>query len=624
MKRIRMFVLASAIAALAVSCGKKADAPAVESVPAVSVPEAPVTVPAQDVPETPVPEAEPPVQEDVLRGQMRPSLPFATDLYGTGAAGTHGAAASASPLASQIAVQILEEGGNAVDAAVAMIYAVGLLEPAASGIGGCGQMVVYLADQDTYETIEYMETAPAAVVAGQTDTTIASNPPSVQAIAIPGTVHGTLTALEKWGTMTPAQVLEPVIALARGGFRVTDRWNANIEGRYENLSAYPYSMGLYTDEGFLYSEGDVVTNNDLADTLELVARGGIKGFYDSEFTDKMVDYIQSQGGIVTHDDFANYASVVREPISTTYRGHKVYTVGGPSTGGAALLEALNITEHFDLASYGFDNPVTAQIKAEAFILGQKDGRAYMGDPDYYHLPVDEIISKEYGDQRAGLITPGKKMLLAPAGRHHVTLTSTGKEAFASMAVDQGGTTHMVVMDAKGNVVSTTNTNGINFGSALAVPGTGFVFNAHLANLTNNPTSSVNVLMPGIRVCSTICPTIVADADGKPEIAVGSPGNWCTASATYETIVNCIDFGMDVASAVNAPRSWNAGGPKDQIYLEGSYSPETIKGMQDLGFNTLDSDLPWSSHVGSVSAAEMRDGVYYAVGDNRRHYGAAAY
>lgn len=277
MKRIRMFVLASAIAALAVSCGKKADAPAVESVPAVSVPEAPVTVPAQDVPETPVPEAEPPVQEDVLREQMRPSLPFATDLYGTGAAGTHGAAASASPLASQIAVQILEEGGNAVDAAVAMIYAVGLLEPAASGIGGCGQMVVYLADQDTYETIEYMETAPAAVVAGQTDTTIASNPPSVQAIAIPGTVHGTLTALEKWGTMTPAQVLEPVIALARGGFRVTDRWNANIEGRYENLSAYPYSMGLYTDEGFLYSEGDVITNNDLADTSSWSPERGSRG-----------------------------------------------------------------------------------------------------------------------------------------------------------------------------------------------------------------------------------------------------------------------------------------------------------------------------------------------------------
>lgn len=220
---------------------------------------------------------------------------WASDIFGTGAVGTNGAAACASPIAAQIAVDILEQGGNAVDAAVAMIYAVGLLEPAATGIGGAGQMNVYLAEENKYITIEYLTQAPGAAVAETIDTSSSDNPPSVQSIAIPGQVYGTLTALENWGTMTAAEVLAPVIKLAREGFPVTERWNTNIEGRYENLSAYDYTLGLYTDEGFLYSVGDIITNNDLADTYELIANEGIKGFYDSDFTDKMVQYIQSLG-----------------------------------------------------------------------------------------------------------------------------------------------------------------------------------------------------------------------------------------------------------------------------------------------------------------------------------------
>ena len=218
---------------------------------------------------------------------------FEGDINSTGAVGKNGAAASANVIASQIAVDILEKGGNAVDAAVAMIYAVGLLEPAASGIGGAGQMVIYLADRDEYVQLEYMTRAPEAAIPGTLDTSTSGNPPSAEAIAIPGVVHGTMTALETYGTMSAREVLQPVIDLARNGFPVTQRWNTNIEGRYDNLSYYDYSLGLYTDEGFLWNVGDIITNNDLADTLEVIADQGIKGFYDSEFTDKMVDYIQS-------------------------------------------------------------------------------------------------------------------------------------------------------------------------------------------------------------------------------------------------------------------------------------------------------------------------------------------
>ena len=547
-----------------------------------------------------------------------------SDIFGTGAVGANGAAACASPIAAQIAVDILEQGGNAVDAAVAMIYAVGLLEPAATGIGGAGQMTVYLAEENKYINIEYLTQAPGAAVAETIDTSSSSNPPSVQSIAIPGQVYGTLTALENWGTMTPAEVLAPVIKLAREGFPVTERWNTNIEGRYDNLKAYDYTMGLYTDEGFLYSVGDIITNNDLADTYEFIANEGIKGFYDSDFTDKMVEYIQSLGGILTHEDFAQYKAVIRETISTSYRGYTVYTVDGPSTGGAALLEALNILENFDLASYGFDSPETINIMAEAYTLGYKDGNSYMSDPIYYNCPVDTIISKDYAAQRATKINPSTRAKVQGAGKLKITLTETGQEVLASQAVDQGGTSHMVVADKYGNVVSTTNTNGINFGSAVAVPGTGFVFTAHLSNLNNSTTASANMLMPYIKVCSTTCPTIVADETGKPVLVLGSPGNWALVSATLAAIVNYVDFDMDIAEAVNAPRIWKDGKTLKDLYVEGGYSEETIKAVEAMGYNVLDSDKEYSSHVGNVAAIEIKDGLFYAIGDYRRQYGAAAY
>lgn len=560
---------------------------------------------------------EQPVEEPVI-------YEWASDIFGTGAVGANGAAACASPLAAQIAVDILEQGGNAVDAAVAMIYAVGLLEPAATGIGGAGQMNVYLAEENKYITIEYLTQAPGAAVAETIDTSSSDNPPSVQSIAIPGQVYGTLTALENWGTMTAAEVLAPVIKLAREGFPVTERWNTNIEGRYQNLSAYDYTLGLYTDEGFLYSVGDIITNNDLADTYELIANEGIKGFYDSDFTDKMVDYIQSLGGILTHEDFAQYKAVIREPISTTYRGYTVYTVNGPSTGGAALIEALNILENFDLASYGADSAETINLMAEAFTLGYKDGNAYMSDPTYYDCPVETIISKEYAAERATKVNPTSKAKMQGSGRLKVSLNATGQEVVASNAIDQGGTSHMVVADKYGNVVSTTNTNGINFGSAVAVPGTGFIFTAHLSNLNNSSTASVNMLMPYIKVCSTICPTIVADETGKPVLVLGSPGNWALVSAALSTIVNYVDFGMDIAEAVNAPRIWKDGMTIKDLYVEGGYSQETIEAVEAMGYNVLDSNLEYSSHVGNVAAIEIKDGLFYAIGDNRRHYGAAAY
>lgn len=549
---------------------------------------------------------------------------FEGDLFGTGAVGENGAAACASEIASQIAVDIMKKGGNAVDAAVAMIYAVGMLEPAACGIGGAGQMVVYLAEKDEYVVIEYMTQAPKAAIAETLDTSTSDNPPSPESIAIPGVVHGTLTALEKYGTMTPAQVLEPVIKLARKGFPVTARWNTNIEGRYDNLAAYDYTLGLYTDEGFMWNEGDIITNKDIADTYQLIADQGIKGFYDSEFTDKMVAHIKSVGGVLTREDFAQYTSVIREPVSTTYRGYTVYTVGGPSNGGTPLLEMLNILEHFDLAGYGHDSAETVQIINDAYAMGYQDGITFMADPDYYDLPVAEMISKDYAAERMKSINVGTRLKVAKAGKLTAKLSATGEKVEADYTPDQGGTSHMVVMDSKGNVVSSTNTNGINFGSAVAVPGTGFVFSAHLGNLNNADSARINKLMPYIRVRTTICPTIVADETGKPVLAVGSPGNWALVPAALNTIINMIDFDMNVAEAVLAPRSYRDGMSKT-LTIEPRYSKATLDGLEKATFELSVESSDYGSHVGCVAAIEVgEDGKFYAIGDYRRMYGAAAY
>lgn len=547
------------------------------------------------------------------------------DEYATGAVGEFGAAACANPVASQIGVDILKAGGNAVDAAVAMIYAVGLLEPAASGMGGAGQMVIYLKAEDRYLVLEYMTQAPGAAIAGEISTDTSSNPPSVESLAIPGVVHGTMTALEKYGSgnLTRRQVLQPVIDLARNGFTLPQRWNTNIEGRYENLSAYPYTLNLYTDDGFTYSNGQTIYNKDLADTLDLIADGGKEAFYNSDFTQKMVDYIQSIGGILTREDFAQYETREREAISTTYRGNTVYTVGGPSNGGVALLEMLNIMENFDMKALGHDSMEAVKVTADAYALAEMDGVAYMADPDYYNLPVAEMISKEYAKERAAKITLDTYLKNAKKGNLTVTLSETGEAVAAANTPDQGGTTHLAVMDKDGNVVSTTNTNGINFGSAVAVPGTGFVFSAHLGNLTNSPSAKVNRLLPYIRVRSTICPSIVADENGVPFMAVGSPGNWALVSAVAIAISNVIDYDMNVAEAVNAPRVYRDQNSKN-LSIESRYSQETRDKLTALGFSLTDEG-ELGAHVGCVAAVYHKPGdKFYAAADYRRFYGSAAY
>jgi len=570
-------------------------------------------------------------------GLMYGDPAYATDFRGTGAMGANGGASCASDVVSQIAVDLMKNGGNAIDAAVALIFGAGLCEPGSSGIGGAGQMVIYLAAEKKYVVVEYMTQAGEKAISGQITTerdARPGDPINPESIAIPGTVHGCLTALEKYGNLTAKEVLTPIIKLAREGWEVTDRFNACVDGSYTALSNYPYALSLFTNEGFTYNEGEIITNNDLADTYQLIADEGIDGFYKSDFTQKLVDYIQEQGGCLTMADFAQYEAKIREPIQTEYRGYTITTVGGPSNGGAALLEMLNIIENFDLPSWGHDDARTVQIINDAYALAYQDGLKYMADPDYYNLPVAEMTSQAYADERAKNITVGTMLKGAKPGKLTVTESDTMAQVEATYTVDQGGTTHMVAADQYGNWVSTTNTLGLTFGSGLAVPGTGFTWSAHLNNLTNSKGAIINKLVPFARVRSTMCPTIVADENGVPVMATGSPGNWALVSATLNSIINYIDFDMDVAEAVTASRSWRDGISFD-LFIEGArdcadtgrytYSDETLIGLLNAGFNLSVDGSTYGSSVGNNAALEKKeDGNYYVMGDPRRHYGAAAY
>lgn len=567
-----------------------------------------------------------PAPEPTATAEPQPTeIPFVGAMPGddfeNGAVGMNGAVSSSTPYASQIGLDILKKGGNAIDAAVAMIYAIGLTEPAASGMGGAGQMVIYLADEQRVVTLEYMTMAPGAAKVGLFNGSESYGP---KAIAIPGIVHGTMTALEKYGTMTPAEVLQPVIDLARNGFEITTAFNERIDSAYARVSQYDYTMSLITDEGVYYTPGAIAKNNDLADTLQLIADGGKEAFYDSEFTDKLCDYIQSLGGVLTREDFAQYTTVEREPISTTYRGYNVYTVGGPSNGGGSLLQMLNIMDNYDLASLGHDSAETVKITSQAFSIAAADGFAYYADPDYYNLPIDTLVSKEYAAERAKLIPASGINKVPKRGDLTVTLTETGEKMLAGTTAEQGGTSHLSVMDGAGNVVSTTNTNGVNFGTGIAVPGTGFCFNAHLRNLSYGSGAGVNALMPYIRVRSTICPTIVTDADNKPVLSVGSPGNWALVEAVGIAISNYIDFGMNVCEAINAARSYTDTSTATDITIETRYGTETIEALKAMGFKPT-AEHDYSSAVGCVAAISRdADGTLRAGADHRRLYMSYAY
>ncbi len=383
-----------------------------------------------------------------------PSLPaMAGDEFGEGAVGLQGGVSSFSPETSQAGIDILRSGGNAVDAAVATAFAVGVVEPQHSGIGGCGMMTVYLKESDEYITLEYLETVPAAQYPGLfqkiTDSKTAKN------AAVPGQVFGLLSALEKYGTMTPAQVLAPAIRLAREGFELDPIVARAIAEHYETFctEGKEYELSLVTDGlGLPYTAGDLYVNPDLADTLERIAENGIAEFYTGETAKRLTESMRAGGSVITMEDLASYTSIRREPIVTDYYGYDVVTSPPPSMGGDWLLEMLNIMELKDIASKPQGSVEYWRIFNEANRICMSDTYACAGDPAFFSLPVERMISKAYAAQRAGLIGETGTLEVIPE-------CDLRAERLVPAAPEDANTTHIAVIDRFGNIVSATETIG---------------------------------------------------------------------------------------------------------------------------------------------------------------------
>ena len=496
----------------------------------------------------------------------------------------HGMVVAQEKLSARIGRDVLAQGGNAVDAAVATGFAMAVTYPRAGNIGGGGFMVIHLADGNKDIAIDYRETAPGAATRdmflepdGKPDA--AKSRDSALGIGVPGTVAGLTLALEKYGSgkFTLAQLLLPAIALARDGFVITDDIADTLPGWHKRLTRWPTTARIFSRaDGSPLREGDRLVQADLAATLDTIAARGSQGFYEGPVADKLVKGIQDAGGVITRDDLKHYHAMIREPLRGSYRGHDIVSMPLPSSGGVVLLETLNILEGFPMQDLKQGSIPSLHLLIEAMKRAYADRARFLGDPAFVDAPVAKLTSKEYAArQRASIdierATPWSDML--PLKQPH----------------EGDNTTHFSVVDAAGNAVSNTYTLNFSYGVGLIAEGTGVLLNNELDDFTAAPGSAnayglvgfeANLPGPGKRPLSSMSPTIVLK-DGKPLLVTGSPGGSRIISTVLQVIVNTIDYNMNVAAAVDALRLHHQWLP-DEVRVEPGFSSEVLDGLRAKG------------------------------------------
>jgi gamma-glutamyltranspeptidase/glutathione hydrolase len=483
--------------------------------------------------------------------------------------------------AAQIGADILKNGGNAIDAAVAVGFALAVSYPRAGNIGGGGFMVVHLAGgNDT--TIDYRETAPAGVDArsfldesGNVDP--GKSRDSALAIGVPGTVAGLALAEQKYGSgkFTLADLIAPAAAMARDGIAVTDDTADSLPNVRARLSRWPASAKIFVKaDGNMLAAGDRLVQGDLADTLDTIARQGPRAFYQGPIAEKIAAAVQAAGGVMTADNLKSYQAIERPPVRGSYRGYDVVSMAPPSSGGVELIEMLNILEGYDLGSVARANAAQAlHLMIEAMKRAYADRALFLGDPDRVANPVALLTSKNYA---AGW----------RAGIDPVRATAAADIRAGELMPPEGrNTTHFSVVDRFGNAVANTYTLNFSYGVGLVAEGTGILLNnelddfaakAYAPNAYGLTGAEANAPGPGKRPLSSMTPTIVLK-DGKPFLVTGSPGGSRITTAVLQIIVNVIDRGLDIAAAVAAPRLHEQWMP-DQVYVEPGISDEIVAAL----------------------------------------------
>lgn len=524
-------------------------------------------------------------------------------------------------LASEIGLRILEQGGNAVDAAVATGFALAVTLPRAGNIGGGGFMLIHLADSNKQLFIDYREMAPKAASRdmflkedGSVDKQLTYF--SHKAAGIPGTVAGLIHALENYGTLPLAIVIQPAIDLAEQGFPMTITLNRTLNARAERLGANAETKRVYlTEDGDAPAIGSVFRQPDLAETLKRIRDDGRDGFYKGKTARLIADDMAANGGLITLDDLASYQPIEREPVRGTFRGYDVISAPPPSSGGVHVIQMLNLLEPYPLEDWGHNSAAYLHRVIESMKLAYADRSEHMGDPDQTPVPVAELVSKEYAAKRRELIKPDR---------------ATPSEDIAPGVVsspESTQTTHYSVADAAGNVVSNTYTLNFSFGSHITVPGTGMLLNNEMDDFAARPgfanayglvQGEANAVAPGRRPLSSMTPTLVF-REGKPWLVTGSPGGSLIINAVMQTLLNAMVFDMNVAAATAAPRVHHQWYP-DRVLMEDGISQDTIELLRNSGHNVETTRRT----IGRVNSIQLEDNWRYGYADLRRPGGHVAH
>ncbi|MCK5719549.1 MAG: gamma-glutamyltransferase [Thiomargarita sp.] len=545
----------------------------------------------------------------------------------------HGMVVTEESLASQIGLKVLQQGGNAIDAAVTIGFVMAVTYPSAGNIGGGGFMLVHLAESKQIVAIDYRETAPTLAhkdmflnEARQVDYQLSQF--SHLAAGVPGTVAGLTLALEKYGTFPLEKAIAPAIELAEQGFIVTPWLSQALLNHKDNLEKNPAAQAIFFKEsGQLYQTGDLFIQTDLANTLKIIAKEGIQAFYQGKIAELIVTEMEANHGLISKADLAKYKPIIREAVVGNYRGYEIYSMPLPSSGGIHIIQILNILEKDDIQSLGHNSAATIHIMSEAMKRAYADRSKYLGDADFVKVPVAALISKNYAIELRtkipfSLSNSGQQLSLVKSNWNNLKATPSKLIAPGKLSITESDeTTHYSVIDQAGNAVANTYTLNFSFGSGIMVANAGFLLNNEMDDFSAKPGvpnaygligNDANSIVPHKRMLSSMSPTIVLKA-GKPFLITGSPGGSRIITTTLQVIMNVIDHQMNIQEAVNAIRIHHQWLP-DELRVEEGLNIDTLNLLTNIGHK-----IKIKKTMGAASSIliDPNSGVFFGAVDPRK-------
>jgi gamma-glutamyltranspeptidase/glutathione hydrolase len=533
----------------------------------------------------------------------------------------HGMVASENVLATQVGVDVLRRGGNAVDAAVAVGFTLAVTLPNAGNLGGGGFMLVHDAKSGRQVAIDFREMAPAGAVRAmyldaQGNVIPERSLYTHAAVGVPGTVAGLLHALDKYGSRPRAELLAPAIRLARSGYPVSDQLALVLEADSEHLGRWPASRAVFFQGERPLRSGELLRQPDLARSLQRIARDGTKAFYEGPIAQAIVAEMgrhgPAEGGLITLADLQNYRVVEREPVRGDYRGYQIVSMPPPSSGGTHIVQMLNLLSRYPLKDWGHNSARTLHVLAETMKLAYADRSEHLGDPDFTRVPLKGLTSKAYADELAARIDLDR------------ATPSSAIRPGRPQAHESDQTTQFTVADALGNLVSTTYTLNLDFGSGIVAQGTGILLNNEMDDFAAKPGvpnafgllgGDANAVQAGKRPLSSMAPTLVLK-DGKPWLATGSPGGARIITTVLQTLLNMIDFGMNPAEAASAPRIHHQWAP-DELRIERGLNADTQALLAQRGHKLVERNA-----MGRTQTVQITPFGFAGASDPRNPDGAS--